>query len=772
MVPIALAPTNTPTDTPTSTPTSTHTPTATATPTDTPTQTATATFTPTDTPTATPTPTSTSTATATITLTPTMTETLPPTLTIGAVSFAASPTPSAIALPTLTDTATFTPTATPTATNTPTATATLTETVTSTPTATFTPTHTPTATVTPSATATLTPTATETLLPSPTPVPQGRLPYVADFEDLDDLRNWEFSPEAWQVVNENNQNILVGSGRTDQLLTLLGQIDPQWTYSSVDNLLISFRVNLGEDPNAGARIIFKASPTGYNAMDILQGSLVLRRNAEIPVFYDRLSERNLRTVLMDIGGDNWVNIRIWVQGRGIAVYIDDAMVISLEDFIEPRLPAGDILLQIVQNFTPVRFDDLHIQQPEPGSHRFNEGEVPSSWITLSEAQPSIGTAGSEDGYLFLPSNTTTALQMQPLRDVTMSCRMWVEFGGYDMRMRSGSQEGMIFRFERGDLNILHVDAEDNVLQSFIVPFFHNYNRWDSVNLSFTGNRLQLYRDGRLYFDRLIEDSPGAGIITFETNPEGRLRIDDCLVTEAAAPINEAVRLTYSLIDEINARDLLLEYSDLIDNFTNDVITSRWWVGRLDAPGEFIEDLEAPTNQQFMRLRNDEDTALYRMVRRTVGAGMFGEGTNAFTFRDSTDLYTTVEVRFPPGAHGTAWLGVRTTENEEHLDGYRLALRRNETGSMDILVYAEHEGQRTLYYEGPLVTASDQTLPEWMNLTVMTYRNMLTFFVNGNYVLALDNADLLGGTVALGVEPYTTADFDTLIIRDSTPIDRP
>ena len=37
-----------------------------------------------------------------------------------------------------------------------------------------------------------------------------------------------------------------------------------------------------------------------------------------------------------------------------------------------------------------------------------------------------------------------------------------------------------------------------------------------------------------------------------------------------------------------------------------------------------------------------------------------------------------------------------------------------------------------------------------------------------HALDLEGAQALGGTLALGVEPGTSADFDTLSIRDTTP----
>jgi hypothetical protein len=56
----------------------------------------------------------------------------------------------------------------------------------------------------------------------------------------------------------------------------------------------------------------------------------------------------------------------------------------------------------------------------------------------------------------------------------------------------------------------------------------------------------------------------------------------------------------------------------------------------------------------------------------------------------------------------------------------------------------------------------------MLLEIVAYRDGIGFFANGVFLTSVNQVTLLGGTVALGVEPGTTADFDTLRIRDVTP----
>ncbi|MCU0511868.1 MAG: hypothetical protein MUE40_04780 [Anaerolineae bacterium] len=52
------------------------------------------------------------------------------------------------------------------------------------------------------------------------------------------------------------------------------------------------------------------------------------------------------------------------------------------------------------------------------------------------------------------------------------------------------------------------------------------------------------------------------------------------------------------------------------------------------------------------------------------------------------------------------------------------------------------------------------------MRALSYRDKLAFFVNGQFVTFIENAEKLGGTLSLSVGEGTTADFDELIIRDS------
>jgi hypothetical protein len=57
--------------------------------------------------------------------------------------------------------------------------------------------------------------------------------------------------------------------------------------------------------------------------------------------------------------------------------------------------------------------------------------------------------------------------------------------------------------------------------------------------------------------------------------------------------------------------------------------------------------------------------------------------------------------------------------------------------------------------------------------IVTLKDRVYFFANGEFLAGateFDGALSLGGTMTLGVHPNTTADFDSLIIRDTSPHD--
>jgi len=734
VVPVAAAPTETSTDTPTATYTPTDTPTATPTLTNTPTDTPTATYTPTDTPTATNTPTNTATYTPTDTPTATVTET---------------------------STATFTSTATPTATETPT------ETATDTATPTYTPTDTPTATETATATSTMPPTATATFIPSLTPVPAGRLPYVADFEGAESVLGWDFDPAVWQVVNEGGENLLIGKAALNQPLRILGMGQPEWLDATASDLVINFSLNL--DPQAnGARLIFRYSQEGYNVLEILPGLMILRRNAITPDIFARESERILRTVQVPVQGNTWYNVTLWVDGARMYIYLDRKLIVTQEDNIFPTLGAGEIMLQLNSATRPVRFDDILIQRAAQVSDHFGVSGVPSTWQTTSTTLTTIGQEDGGNQYLRIQGPVTITPQLQPVRDLNLTCRFWVEQGGYTMRLRKNAGGMFEFVYSAGNLTVSQLDGAGGVVRSFNIPNFYNRNRWDEVSISFIGDRLAIYRDGRSFFEDTIESSPPAGTIEFEAAPIDIFRIDDCLITEAAASSNEGVRFAYALIDEVTTRDFRLLRSDLDENFDDQFRTDEWWQDGFRAAGEFRSDTSTATHQLFLRMVH-QGGPTWRLFRNVIGVALFGQGNDTRSYTDSTDFFVSTEVRFPNESYGTAWLSVRTTPTltGAELTGYRLELRRNADSTTDVIVRLQRETSQETYYEGRL-PGSENGLPDWINLTAVTYKEKVAFFANGQFIVALDNVTVLGGTLALGVDPGTTADFDTLLIRDTTP----
>lgn len=714
-VPVALAPSDTPTNT--ATPTITHTPTDT--PTDTPTST------PTDTPTSTHTPTDTPTSTST---------------------------PSATPTPTSTSTPTATPTPTSTATDTPTPTATDTE--------------------TPTATATEAVPATPTLPPSPTPIPLGQLPYVADFEGASAVQGWDFDPTVWQIVTEGGENILIGQGKLNQPLVILGLEHPEWLESSTEDLVINFSLNL--DPQSGgARVIFRCAnaggcPDGYNVLEIYPGLLSLKRNAQTPNIFQRENERVLKSVSAPIAGNEWHNITLWVEGSRLFVYLDRTLALSDEDLITPQLGAGAIILQTNSGSRPVRWDNFIVQRPEPASDHFQGSGLPSTWPTTSTTNTTIQQESRGNQYLQMDGEAVVTPNLLPIRDISLVCRIWVDQGGYHFKLRETPNGSVDFALEGGNLTISRLDGAGSAVVTHKVNNFYNRNRWEDVNISFVGDKLTIYRDGNSRFEETIPDSPAAGGISFQTTRNDILRLDDCLITETASTRNAGARFAIDLQAQVQARDFRELRSDLTEDFADKFRTDVWWVGGTNASGEYVVDASAANHQRYMRLTHENRTT-FRLFRDDVGVAMFGQGTDTRNFSDTTDLYITVDVRFPAGA-GTAWLAVRSTPTitGAEINGYRIELRRNDDGSISVIVRYQDATQQVVYYEGLVPGSESGALPEWITIEAITYKDKVAFFANGQFVAAIDNALTYGGTLALGVNQGTTTDFDSLIIRDTTP----
>ena len=122
--------------------------------------------------------------------------------------------------------------------------------------------------------------------------------------------------------------------------------------------------------------------------------------------------------------------------------------------------------------------------------------------------------------------------------------------------------------------------------------------------------------------------------------------------------------------------------------------------------------------------------------------------------------------------GTAWLGLRSTLTlaQSDIEGYRVGLKLDDAGNYGVIIDYKSSTEQTVIYDGPLPNQDLVPLPEdgWVELRALSYQDKLAFFVNGQFITFVENAAKLGGTLALGVDENTTADFDELWIRDTTP----
>ncbi|MBI1278328.1 MAG: protein kinase [Anaerolineaceae bacterium] len=671
-----------------------------------------------------------------------------------------------------TDTPSYTPSATttytPTATPTPTDTATYTATPSETPTLTITPSLTPTATdATPSE-----PTLTPTLIPSPTAIPPGRMPFVADFENANSLTGWDYDSAAWQVGKQSGEGVLIGQGSITQPMVVLGKEQPEWQAAASDSLVISFNINLDRQSD-GARIIFRCAnlngcENGYNSLELLPGLMILRRNGANPNIADPNSERSLKQVKIEsLTAQKWHEVRIWVNARQIAVYLDKQLVLSVEDLVTPQLGGGAVILQTRNMFHPVLWDNIVIQRPDAASQHFERAGLPAKWETTSSTATFVGSESSGNQYLQIQNNVTLKPAISPIRDLSLNCRVWVERGGYTLTVRQGASGSLRFAFDAGNLLIEQLTSTDNPVFSRLINNAYARNTWDDLNISFIGDRLEIDRNGSNLFEETLTNSPSSGGISFHSRTGDTIRLDDCLITETATSSNASARFALELQGKVFARPFREPLHDLSDTFDDKFRTSGYWVNGLDAPGEFITEANVALHQKYLRIIHDNRT-VFRLIRSDIGVQLFGAGEDKLKYTDTSDYLASVAIRLPQ-AVGTAWMGVRAAPSigGSEITGYKLGLHRNPDGSVSAIISYQDGNRAETYFEGA-VPGAENSLPEWTTLTVITYKQRIAFFVEGHFILAIDNALALGGTVALGVDNGATADFDSLIIQDTTP----
>lgn len=767
---VALAPELTETPIPTATPTATLTPSPTMTPTATATSTSTPTDTATRTPTLTPTPapsaTSTTTSTATHTQTPTATFTDTPTAT-GTATSTLIPTATNTATPTATDTATYTLTPTATFTDTPTATLTPTATFTDTPTATatFTPTFTDTPTATPTSEATATAIPSPTTIPSPTAVPVGQMPYIQDMESTNPLNGWDYDPMRWQLVTEGGNVALVGMSGMDSALEILGREAPEWKQPVEGDVLINIRVNLLQGDSIG-RIIFRYSDQGYYVLELLPGYAMLKRGVPGPI--NRSTEQMVKDwpgAILQSG--QWYGIMLWVEGNRTFVYIDNLLQMRANDtgFALPQ--GGAILLQTLSAVSgQVAFDDITIQRPELASDHFQGSSFPNTWEANNFTAVQLGTEGDGNQYARLTMGGDVAPVLPPMGNSLVACRLYSETGGFTVLLRESSQGTFRLIMDGGHMEIQQLNGQGDLIQKWRRENYYARGEWFDFIVLMVSNRLTIYRRGEVVFEEDIQDAPPSGGVRFmAVRDYDILRIDDCLFTETAISPTVDARFAIEILEQLKTRIIRDGLTDWYEFFSLDRTTAYWWESD---PGQYVSEPTADKHTDYYTI-SSTNQPVYRRFREVIDStrNVLGNGEDRANFRDSTDIYVKADVRLPLEAPtgSIGWLGVRSVPSVTgySLNQYQMELIKGEGDVITLRARANTQLDKSVLYEAPL----ERTFDGWHEFIIVTLDDKVAFFVDGRFITAIRDADLLGGTLAFGVEPNSIANFDDMVIRDTS-----
>ena len=751
------------------TPTSTST--LTQTPTVTPTFTSTNTPLPTDTATPTATDTPTNTATPTITNTPTPSDTPTPDLTATAAiealngialtqtALAASPTPSNTPLPTDTPTNTNTPTPDLTATAaievlngialTQTALA-----ASPTPSNTPLPTETPTSTITPTETATTIPTTTPTF--TPTLIPFGRLPYFVNFDDAVALTTWSYDANAWGIASENGETVLLGAGSADQLLEIVGQDTPEWVVLG-DNPDLVFSATLAMTANEfnGARVILQAGTGGYTAVrfqpgfDTVAGRVIVSKGASITNTMIEETELIYTDAEAPIRRETWHRVTIWSQrapdGVQIYVYIDEGLALTtLLPF--PSTTDARILLQ--PGDSAVRWDDLSIQRPEPGSTHFTGSTaLPTGWVSFNPSLTVIESIAG-DNALRVSGDVIVETGVRALTDIRMMCRATIASGGFQINLKNSVNGAVRLDLRNGQLIAAVVDGAGTILDSDTAPGFYAFNETLNIGVSLIGTRLEVSKNGQPTLEYVFSSAPPAGSITVVSASGSSFSLDDCLFLEAfpvqatGARIFDALR-ERALVSAPAASRIVDGFDD--ENASNTIYDERVRAGTLAAGG-----LEMTTGSGLT----------WRLAR--LDLPLFGIGGS-----DTTDVYTRLDIRTP--VTGSAWLGVRTRPTlMGDFEGYRFTLTTRPDGATIVNVQAQLGFTFTDYYAGSLPPAAPDQPTNTARLEAVSFQNQIAFYANGAYLLTVRDDEILGSGIGFGVGEASTATFEAFEVIDVTP----
>ncbi len=594
------------------------------------------------------------------------------------------------------------------------------------------------------------------------------MPYINDFEGKDPLASWDYNPEYWRIITEGGNQQLQGRSGLNNVIEVLGNEVPQWQTNDGD-LAISLRMRLTE-PTSGGRILFQFSDQGYYALEVFSGLISLRRGAA-GQHTARSPERIIRSFNAPIQYGQWYEYQIWVEGPRIAIYLNKQLFIRADDSAAGALPPGSILFQTVAQQQGIDLDDLKIEQPLSPSEHFEGASFPSTWTRSNSFNVTLASDPGQGQYVRVENEAEIRPVLPPLADVQITARLHSIQGGLQILLRESLSGVVVLNLEGGNLTTGVLGPERQLLSESRVSNFYGRDNWFDLVIQFVGDRLFIYRNGALYFEKSLPDAPLTGGIAFISRARDIFQLDDILFTEIERSSAEDAQFAFEALNALAARPIQDLLNDWYEFFDDPLRTRWWWEGGAPGPGEYVSDPTQPNNQTYYRMTY-LDRPTWRLLREAISEDrtIFGSGQDRRNFNDSSDFYARVLVRLEGIDPGAAWLGVRSrpTITGANLDQYRFDLIRAVDGTYQTAISLATPVQRQILYQGELPQIGAGTWPEWTELVAVALDDRIAFFANGRLVHTVIDSDWLGGAVAIGVEPGSTADFDDLIIRDTSP----
>ncbi len=431
------------------------------------------------------------------------------------------------------------------------------------------------------------------------------------------------------------------------------------------------------------------------------------------------------------------------------------------------------MLQSYNKNFPTKYDNIMVEKPLDASQHFTGASWPINWQRSDTKNVKVVSDGLGNTYADLTGGDLALVPSQA--GLRMSCRVWVAAGGFDLHFAESKAGQYLFHLDGGDLDLSQVDAAGKTVQQSTTPNFYGRADFFDLTVETLGNQLLIYRNGTLVpsFDTITNPPPGGDVrfsvvASSPTSPTDELRLTDCLFAQALQTPAQAATWAFDKIYKVESRQPQILLSDWYDNFDDQFRTKDWWMGGMDAPGKFQVNAADSAHPTYLELAY-KDGASWRMFRDEPSLFfVFGSGTDKVTFKDSSDIYLRVNVRLIKA--GTAWAAVRTTPSlgGGTLNGYRIELTRAIDGSYTVKARSYALESAPVYYDGEIPALPGVKPTAWTQLLIVAAADQVAYFANGRFLANVPNATILNGSIALGVEPGATADFDQMQLREIDP----